>query len=154
MHFALRENGSVMERVIWPRIRDILISLVCLGILFWGGWSIMGQFVHAIVLLLLAMGVAFLITPLVNFLQHYMPRALAALIVFVVILGVLGGLCYGLIFSVIQQIQYFSTNLPSYVRNLPITYANFQKWLVRQGIPESNINGTLTQIQGQVTSFT
>jgi len=142
-----------MDRVNWQRVRDILICMICIGVLFWGGWSIMGQFVHAIILLLLAMAIAFLVTPLVNILAHYMPRVLAALLVFAVILGVLGGLCYALIFSLIQQIQYFSNNLPSYIANLPVTYANFQKWLLLQGIPQSNIDGTLAQIQFQATQF-
>src|SRR6202011_1969199 len=106
------EMKRTMDRVNWQRVRDILISIICVGILFWAGWSVMGQFVHAIVLLLLAMAIAFLVTPLVNILNRYMPRILAALLVFAVILGVLGGLCYALVFSLLQQIQYFSNNLP------------------------------------------
>ena len=113
----------------------------------------MSQFVHAIILLLLAMAIAFLVTPLVNFLQRSMPRVLAALIVFVVILAVLGALCYGLIFSLIQQITYFSNNLPSYIANLPTTYVTFQKWLLLQGVSQVNINNTLAQLQSQVTYF-
>lgn len=142
-----------MDQFNWQRMRDILISIICIGVLFWAGWAIMSQFVHAIILLLLAMAIAFLVTPLVNVLNRYMPRALAALLVFVLILGILGGLCYALIFSLIQQIQYFANNLPTYISNLPTTYATFQKWLVQQGIPQSNINDTLQQIQNQVTQF-
>lgn len=142
-----------MERVNWPRVRDILISIICIGILFWAGWSVMSQFVHAIILLLLAMAIAFLVTPLVNFLNRYMPRVLAALLVFALIMGVLGGLCYALIFSLIQQITYFSNNLPSYFNTLPTTYANFQKWLVLQGVSQDNITSTLNQLQNQVTLF-
>lgn len=142
-----------MGQVNWQRIRDILISIICIGAILWAGWSIMGQFVHAIILLLLAMAIAFLVTPLVNFLNRYIPRFLATLLVFVVILAVLGGLCYALISSLIQQIQYFSNNLPSYINNLPTTYATFQKWLLQQGIPQSNIDNTLSQLQGQVTDF-
>jgi predicted PurR-regulated permease PerM len=142
-----------MGQVNWARVRDILISIVCIGILFWAGWSIMGQFVHAIILLLLAMAIAFLITPLVNLLSRYIPRVLAALLVFAAILGILGGLCYALIFSLIQQIQYFSNHIPAYFENLPTTYNNFQKWLVEQGIPQSQINNTLANLQGQVTTF-
>src|SRR6266571_5877275 len=119
-----------MQKIDWTRVRDILIVLICIGILLWAAFSIMGMFVHAIVLLLLSMAVAFLVTPLVNILNRYMPRALATLLVFIVILGLLGGLCYALVISLIQQIQYFSNNLPSYIDNLPVTYANFQKWLV------------------------
>lgn len=113
----------------------------------------MSQFVHAIVLLLLAMAIAFLVTPLVNLLHRVMPRVLATLLIFVVIMAVLGGLCYALIFSLIQQITYFSNNLPSYIENLPTTYATFQKWLLLQGISQNNINNTLAQLQSQVTYY-
>lgn len=142
-----------MSQVNWARVRDILISIVCIGILFWAGWSIMSQFVHAIILLLLAMAIAFLITPLVNLLNRYMPRVLAALLVFAFILAILGALSYALIFSLIQQIQYFSNHIPAYFENLPTTYNNFQKWLVEQGIPQSQIDSTLANLQGQVTTF-
>lgn len=113
----------------------------------------MSQFVHAIILLLLAMAIAFLVTPLVNFLNRYMPRVLAALLVFAIILAGLGGLCYALIFSLIQQITYFSNNLPSYIQNLPTTYVSFQKWLLLQGVSQDNITNTLNQLQSQVTIF-
>lgn len=142
-----------MGRVNWQRVRDILISIICIGILFWAAWSVLGQFVHAIILLLLAMAIAFLVTPMVNVLNRYMPRVLATLLVFALILAVIGGICYALVFSLIQQIQYFSNNLPSYIDNLPTTYATAQKWLVQQGIPQSNINETLTQLQTQLTNF-
>lgn len=142
-----------MGQINWQRVRDILISLICIGVVFWAGWSIMSQFVHAIILLLLAMAIAFLVTPVVNLLNRYMPRVLAALLVFAVILGVLGGLCYALIFSLIQQIQYFSNNLPSYINDLPTTYKTFHTWLLQQGVPQSNIDNTLAQLQNQVTQF-
>ena len=40
-----------MERVNWQRVRDILIVVICIGILGWAAFSIMGIFVHTIVLL-------------------------------------------------------------------------------------------------------
>lgn len=137
----------------WPRLRDILISLICIGILFWAGWSIMSQFVHAIILLLLAMAVAFLVSPVVNVLERYIPRTLAALLVFLLILTVLGGLCYALVFSLIQQVQYFSERVPTYFSTLPDTYQTFQRWLVAQGIPQDQITKTLQTVQDQITAF-
>ena len=71
-----------MERVNWQRIRDILIVVICIGIMVWAAFSIMSIFVHAIVLLLLAMAVAYLVTPLVNILHRYIPRLFASLIVY------------------------------------------------------------------------
>jgi predicted PurR-regulated permease PerM len=142
-----------MERVNWQRVRDILISIICVGILLWATFSVMGIFVHAIVLLLLAMAVAFLVTPLVNFLSNYMPRLLATLIVYVLMLAGLVGLCYALIFSLIQQVTYFSTHLPQYVQNLPTTYSTFQDWLIKQGIPPSSITKAISTIEDQANAL-
>ncbi len=142
-----------MERVNWQRLRDILISVLCIGILLWASISIMGIFVHAIVLLLLAMAVAFLVTPLVNFLSKYVPRVVAALIVYIFVLSGLVALCYALVFSLIQQMNYFSTHLPGYVQNLPTTYATFQDWLVKQGIPQYSIDKAIITIEDQANSF-
>ena len=149
----LQKKRGAMDRINWSRVRDILISLVCIGIIFWASWSIMGLFVHAIILLLLAMAIAFLVTPLVNLLSRSLPRILATLLVFVVILGVLGGLCYALILSLIQQIQYFSNNLPGYINDLPTTYATSQRWLVEQGIPQTNITEALALLQERAQDF-
>ena len=50
--------------------------------MFWAAWAVVGQFVHALVILLLAMAVSFLLTPVVDFLDRYMWRILACLIVY------------------------------------------------------------------------
>jgi len=142
-----------MERVNWERVRDILISILCVGVMLWAAWSIMGLFVHAVVLLLLAMAVAFLVTPAVDFIGRYIPRLLAALLVYAVVVAIVGGLCYALIFSLIQQVNYFSQNLPGYVQNLPTTYANTQQWLIQQGIPQDTINATINSITQQANAL-
>ncbi len=142
-----------MERVNWERARDILISILCVGVMLWATWSLLGLFVHAIVLLLLAMAVAFLVTPAVDLINRYIPRLLAALLVYALVLAVVGGLCYALIFSLIQQVNYFSQNLPGYVQDLPTTYANTQKWLIQQGIPPQTINATIDSINQQANLF-
>ncbi len=129
-----------MDRINWQRVRDILISVICVGLLLWASFSIMGIFLHVILLLLLAMTVAYLVTPLVNSLNKYMPRLLAALIIYFLVLAGLIALCYALVFSLIQQVTYFSTHLPGYVQNLPSTYSTIQDSLVEQGIPQSSIN--------------
>ncbi|HZU65992.1 MAG TPA: AI-2E family transporter [Ktedonobacteraceae bacterium] len=142
-----------MERVNWERVRDVLISILCVGVMLWATWSLLGLFVHAIVLLLLAMAVAFLVTPLVDLLNRYLPRILAALLVYALVLAILGGLCYALVFSLIQQVNYFSQNLPGYVQDLPTTYANTQKWLIQQGIPQQTIDATINSINQQANAF-
>ncbi len=142
-----------MQRIKWTLARDVLIVVICMGILLWGTFSILGMFVHAIVLLLLAMAVAFLVTPLVNVLDKYLPRVVATLLVYIFVLAALGGLFYALVFSLIQQITYFSNHLPGYVQNLPNTYSYFQHWLVKQGVPQSSITKALTTISDQANAL-
>src|SRR5947209_6155420 len=98
-----------MQRMNWPRIRDILISVICIGIIIWATWGLMAQFVNAILVLLLALALAFLLTPVVNFLErHRVPRLLATILVYIVLIAVVGGIFSALIFSLIQQLQKFS----------------------------------------------
>src|SRR5216683_1379123 len=144
-----------MERVDWQRLRDILISIICVGILLWAAWSILSQFLHAVVLLLLSMALAFLLTPAVNMLtrQKYMPRVVATLIVYLVVLAVVSGIGYALVFSLIKQVESFSSVVISYFTTLPDKFTQFQGFLVAQGIPKSNIEAAIQQIQGQATGF-
>jgi predicted PurR-regulated permease PerM len=145
-----------MDKANWERIRDVLITTICIGVLLWAGWSLMGQFIHVIVLLLLAMAVAFLVTPAVNLLDRYkyMPRVLSALIVYVIILAVLCFLVYALVFSVINQAQKFSDTVSTYVTiDLPKRASDFQKFLLDQHVPDSNINTAINQIQQYATNF-
>ena len=103
MKWSLTQKGKDMERVNWQRVRDVLISIICVGILLWAAWSILSQFVHAIILLLLSMAVAFLLTPAVNLLAkwRYMPRVVATLIVYLGVLAILAGIGYALTFSLV-----------------------------------------------------
>ncbi len=144
-----------MERVDWQRLRDILISIICVGILLWAAWSILSQFLHAVVLLLLSMALAFLLTPAVNMLtrQKYMPRVVATLIVYLVVLAVVSGIGYALVFSLIKQVESFSSVIISYFTALPTKFTQFQAFLVSQGIPQDNIKSAIAQIQSQATGF-
>ena len=72
-----------MDHTNWQRTRDILISIIGIGIVLWALWIVAGRFVDIIVILLLSLAVAFLLTPLVNFLTRYsVPRVVSTLIVF------------------------------------------------------------------------
>src|SRR5437763_3338416 len=69
-----------MDQKDWQQRRDILICVLCIGIILWAAWNILGQFVDAIVILLLSMAVAFLLSPLVDYLEkRNAPRFLASL---------------------------------------------------------------------------
>src|SRR5690242_13108390 len=111
----IRTKDKGMEQKDWQQRRDILICVLCVGIILWTVWNVLGQFVDAIVILLLSMAVAFLLSPLVDYLEkRHAPRFVAALLVYVVVLAALGFLAYALVFSLIQQVVSFSQTIVNF----------------------------------------
>lgn len=137
----------------WQKNRDILISIICIGIILWASWAVIGQFLDAVVLLLLAMAVAFLLTPLVNVLNRYIPRVLATLITYVLVLVALGALSYAIVFTLIQQVLTFQSTVVNFFNALPHQFTSVQDALVKNGIPQQNITDALNQVKGQAISF-
>lgn len=144
-----------MENVNWQRTRDILICIICIGIVLWASWTILGQFVDAIIILLLSMAVAFLLTPAADLLvKYHMPRLLATLAVYIVVIAVIAGMGYGLVFTLIQQAVSFSTTITNFAIELPNSMHAFINFLNGPGhIPSDNINKAIDQIQITATDF-
>jgi predicted PurR-regulated permease PerM len=101
------------------------------------------------------MAIAFLLHPAVNFLERFkVPRILATLIVYIVVLGLLGWLGYQLVFSLISQALTFSETIKGFATSLPDTLSATRTFLEKQGhIPPSNINEAIAQIQSQASGF-
>src|SRR5437763_11815393 len=139
----------------WQRYRDILICIICIGIIFWASWSVLGLFVDAIIILLLSMAIAFLLNPAVNFLERFkIPRLPATLLVYILVLGLLGWLGYMLVFSLTNQALTFSNTIQVFAASLPDTLSAARNLLEKQAhIPPSNINEGIAQIQSQASAF-
>jgi len=144
-----------MDQRDWRHTRDVLLSVICIGVIFWALWSVLGQFVEAIVILLLSMAVAFLLTPIVNLLVKYgVPRVLAAVVTYVIVLGIIGWLAYQLGLSLIQQSLTFSNTVIAVASSLPLTFhTTIQNLEKHSGIPAENINAAISQFQSQATDF-
>jgi predicted PurR-regulated permease PerM len=144
-----------MDQRDWRQTRDVLICVICAGIIFWALWLVLGQFVEAIVILLLSMTVAFLLTPIVNLLVRYgIPRVLASVVTYVVVLGLIGWLAYELGLSLIQQALIFSNTVTTFASSLPQTFHSTIQYLEKHSsIPPENINAAISQFQAQATDF-
>jgi predicted PurR-regulated permease PerM len=144
-----------MNSTTWQQRRDILISVICIGIILWAAWTVLGQFVDVIVILLLSMAVAFLVTPLVNLLVRYkVPRVPATLLIYIVVLAVLSALSALLISSLVQQVVELSATVINFFSNLPDRLSAFEGYLVKQAsIPPANITQAIDQISSQATSY-
>jgi predicted PurR-regulated permease PerM len=145
----------MMNQRDWQHTRDILICVICIGVIFGAMWLVLGQFVEAIVILLSSMTVAFLLTPIVNLLVKYsVPRALAAVITYVVVLGGICWLAYQLGLSLIQQSLTFSNTVINVASSLPQTFHSTIQYLEKHsGIPAENIDAAISQFQSQATDF-
>ncbi len=143
-----------MDHTNWQRTRDILISTICIGIVLWAAWIIAGRFVDIIIILLLSMAVAFLLTPLVNFLtKHQVPRLVASIVVFLIVLAVLGGLGSALVFSLIRQIQNFSNTVVNSFQNIP-NISDIEKFLQKQaGIPPSTVEVAIGNVRDRAILY-
>ncbi|GAC1430742.1 MAG: hypothetical protein PVS3B3_37320 [Ktedonobacteraceae bacterium] len=143
-----------MDHTNWQRTRDILISTICIGIILWSVWIIAGRFVDIIVILLISMAVAFLLTPLVNILVRYqVPRLVATIVIFLIVVAAISGLGSALVFSLIRQTQAFSSTVINYFSKLP-DLNSFETFLQKQaGIPASTINQAIDQLRGQAVTY-
>jgi predicted PurR-regulated permease PerM len=144
-----------MEQTNWQRRRDILLSIVCIGIIIWFAWNLfLGLFVHAVLLLLLSMALAFLITPGVNLLEKYkIPRLVATLVMYIVVLALVFLLFFALAFSLIQQVLSFRVVVSNFFITLPDQFKYLNDFLVKRGIPQTNIDEAINQVKGQLLGF-
>ncbi len=144
-----------MGNMNWQRTRDILICVICMGLILWASWSILGVFVETIVILLLSMAIAFLLTPAVNLLVKYgLPRILAAMITYIVIIAILVGISYELVASLVLQAITFSQTIKNVADGLPQTFSSTINFLENQvHIPPDNINNAISQVQQPALAF-
>lgn len=144
-----------MGQINWQQRRDILISIICMGIIAWTLWNLVNQFIEAILLLLLSAAIAFLITPLTNFLTRSgIPRLFSAIISYVLVLIILVAFAYLLISSLVNQVQIFSATIVDFTVKIPNRYSDFIRFLTIQAkIPPLRISDALNSVEQQVQNF-
>lgn len=98
----------------WARRRDIPLAMlawiVLIGLALWGASHI----VHTLLLLAIAALLAYALAPGVKLLQHFLPRFLAILIMYLLVLGALSFFLYVIVSTAIAQ----ASSLATYVRML------------------------------------
>jgi predicted PurR-regulated permease PerM len=89
----------------WVRRRNIAFTLVCWLILAAAGIFVAARIVHALLILLTACLIAYALYPLVERLRRFMPRALALLLVYALLLAVVGTFGYFVVSTAIIQLR-------------------------------------------------
>ncbi|HLJ33438.1 MAG TPA: AI-2E family transporter [Ktedonobacteraceae bacterium] len=158
---TVEQNTSlhhITSRAVWmTRLIISLTILVCLliiGIVLYALSLISG----AVIILIVSALLAYIIYPVVHFLQRYLPRPLAITIAYLVIVSLLAAVLYVVITSIIQQ----SASLVGYIQFLFTPQGQKQiqpviAFLQNLGITQSQIEQfkgqVIAQLQGIITGL-
>ncbi|HET7338417.1 MAG TPA: AI-2E family transporter [Candidatus Dormibacteraeota bacterium] len=107
-----------MHALDWGRLRDqCLVGLAVIAFL-WVGSLIIGRVLHIVVVLLLALVLAYALEPALSWAQRVLPRVLAALLIYVFALGLIAGGILLIAPALIQQSGALAEKLPLYLSEL------------------------------------
>ncbi len=149
---SLRESSSF--RSVW--LGRLIVSLTALvwialgGAIFW----IVGHAIGAVILLCIAAILAYAIFPLVKILQRILPRPIAILIVYVVILS---GLCFLIYFTAISTVAQLNALIPFlqalYQPGKPSPIQPFLDLLNTLGFTREELVQSIQQVIAQLRSI-
>lgn len=122
-----------MNRLDWSRLRDqCLVGLAVIAFL-WIASQVIGRVLHIVVVLLLALVLAYALEPPLKLAQRALPRALAALLIYALALTLLAAGILLLAPPAIQQGEALAEKLPGYLDQL----SNYQP------LPGLDLSGSL-----------
>lgn len=135
----------------WSRLRDqCLVGLSAIAFL-WVASQVVGRVIHIVVVVLLAIVLAYALEPPLSIASRVLPRALAALFIYALALGALaaGALLLGP--PLIQQSEALGRRLPEYVDRL----SGFTPYLGADvaGTMRDAVQGTLDSAVGVATAI-
>jgi predicted PurR-regulated permease PerM len=82
------------------------------------------------------------------------PRLLATILAYIVVLTLISVFIYITVFSLTNQLAGFTSTVSQFTANIPMNYGNFLDFLQKQaGIPADSITTVTGQIQSQLSSF-
>lgn len=131
----------------WARRRDIPIAILAwtalILLIVWGA----GRIIRTLLLLIIAALLAYALAPMVKIFQRAMPRMVAILVVYIVVLGVITLLLYYIIRAAFEQV----VSLATYMKYLLTPASNGQltpldSLLQSLGISQSEITAARNQI--------
>ena len=135
----------------WARRRDIPIAilawtaLVCLAL--WGA----GHIVRTLLILTIAALLAYALAPGVKVLQRFMPRVLAILIMYLLVLGAISFLLYLIVTTAVEQVGSLASNIQKWLTPSSVGHpSRLEQLLHTIGISSEQITSFRTQITNRL----
>src|SRR5258708_23018663 len=136
----------------WTRrliiLLTILAAVVLIVLIFMGA----GHIIASLLIFIVAALIAYAIAPAVDLLHRVMPRALAILAVYLVVLVLLGLLMYFVLNTAITQISSLAQNIGSLLTGSK-GGVSLEKLLEKVGLTKSKIQTLTSQIESQLTQI-
>ena len=107
-----------MPKINWGLARDQLVVILSAIALLWVAGQIIGRLLHIVVVVLLAIVLAYALDPALSWAGKLLPRAVGAILIYAAALGVIAGLALFLGPPLIQQSESFVTRMPDYINQL------------------------------------
>lgn len=137
----------------WTRrliiLLTILAALVLIVLIFMGA----GHIIASLLIFTVAALIAYAIAPVVDLLHRVMPRALAILAVYLLVLVLLGLLMYLVLNTAITQISLLAENIGKQLTPGHNSASPIENLLKDVGLPNSQIQTLTSQIESQLTQL-
>ncbi|GAC1690016.1 MAG: hypothetical protein PVS3B3_12350 [Ktedonobacteraceae bacterium] len=138
-------------RTKWARRRDVPLAILAwvavVAVILWGA----GHIVRSLLILAIAALIAYALAPGVRFLQRVMPRFLAILIMYLIVLGAISLLIYLIASAAIRQTISFAHDMPSLLNLGTNDQSNpLEQTLATFGITHAQIVAARQQLTEQV----
>jgi predicted PurR-regulated permease PerM len=137
-----------MSQVDWGRLRDQCIVALAAIAFLWAASQVVGRLVHIVVVVLLALVLAFALEPLLRLGQRALPRVLAAVLIYAFALGLLAAFILVAGPPAVSEGESLATRLPSYLDQLnhfePLAGTDFAGSL--RAFAESALSSALTVV--------
>jgi predicted PurR-regulated permease PerM len=139
-----RRKGTEPQRVVVPRwVQLVLLPLTLLAL-----WALARAAGKVLVVFVVAAIIALILNPAVAFLQRgRLPRGLAVLAVYLAFFLTLAGIGFLLANPISHQVQSFTHNLPTLVKEANESLASLQSWLKGHGVHVEFIKQGKTALQ-------
>ena len=137
------------EAARWSRRRDIPLSILAWsGVVFLILWMA-GHVTRTIIVLVIAALLAYALAPAVSFFQRAMPRFVATLLVYLVVLLGIGTLVFFIVRTAVGQITSLSNQVASLLTPASNGMTPLEKTLESLGISQTQINSVRDQLIAQ-----
>lgn len=151
------EQGGPVQNVSFyaPWAKRFLIVLTILGIVFLIGiafWAL-SQIAEPLLLMGVSIVFAYILYPLVQILERFLPRWLAILLVYVFLLGVLVLFSYYVVLTSLTQLAALIVGIQQSIPTLGQRFQSVTRWLNQLGVQPEQLNISAQQITDQLFGF-